>query len=155
MTAGSVGSTPQRSAAEPGNAGARVIWLLIAGSADGRTAGRRRRITRAAKGTAAYTARTAGAGTRIGFNLVAGNRTVTVAVVAVTGTVIAAAGIREVVAFAVCAATGTVRRTNASYTILPAAAAVIISRARITVLGLVTGVATFVRRGVITFGCCR
>ena len=105
MTARSVGSTPQRSAAEPGNAGAGVIWLLIAGSADGRTAGRRRRITRAAKGTAAYTARTAGAGTRIGFNLVAGNRTVTVAVVAVTGTVITAAGIRKVVAFAVGAAT--------------------------------------------------
>ena len=72
--------------------------------------------------------------TGIGLDFVAGNRTITVAIIAVTGTIIVAAGIGEVVAFAVSAATRTVRGTNASFAVLPASAAFIITGTRVAVL---------------------
>ena len=72
--------------------------------------------------------------TGIGLDFVARHRTITVAIIAVTGTIIIAAGIGEVVAFAVSAATRTVRGTNASFAVLPSSAAVIITGTRVAVL---------------------
>ena len=71
--------------------------------------------------------------TGIGLDFVARHRTITVAIIAVTGTIIIAAGIGEVVTFAVSAATRTVRGTNASFAVLPASAAVIITGTRVAV----------------------
>ena len=92
------------------------------------------RITGIALAAGTITAATVGttqagdALTGIGLDFVARHRTITVAIIAVTGTIIVAAGIGEVVAFAVSAATRTVRGTNASFAVLPASAAVIITR---------------------------
>ena len=95
-------------------------------------------ITRAVTNAAAVGTGLAAAagyiGTGIGLDFVARHRTITVAIIAVTGTIIIAAGIGEVVAFAERAATRTVRGTNASFAVLPASAAVIITGTRVAVL---------------------